>query len=80
MLTRYFEAAMSHAAYEWLEGDRIFAGTIPGLEGVIGTGETNAECAVDLREALEHWVSVGLRFGDEIPEVDGINPNVKLTA
>lgn len=80
MLTAYFEAAMKRAEIEWLDGDEIFTGTIPGFQGVIGTGESEAECLEDLRHALEGWVALGLSLGHELPTVSGLNPRLRVPA
>lgn len=77
MLTQYIQSAMHRASYEILE-DQTFYAEIPGLEGVYANAETLEQCRDQLREVLEGWIILGLRMGQEIPELDGINLNVNL--
>ena len=72
MLTKYIEAAMRRAEYEWLAGDQVFYGHVPELAGVWASGKTQAECAETLREVVEDWVMLGLRDGDEFPVIEGM--------
>ena len=46
-----------------------------GLQGLWADGDTLEECRETLRECLELWLMVGLRHGDDIPLVDGIDLN-----
>jgi len=79
MLTEYIEGAMRHAHYEMMENGRFF-GSIPQCRGAWGEGATLEECREELRGALECWIVVGLRHGDELPVVDGIDLNQKAYA
>ncbi len=63
MITSYLDAAMRKAHIVHLEEDGLYAGTIPGLEGVIAEGSTEEECRNELREALEAWLLVSLLKG-----------------
>jgi predicted RNase H-like HicB family nuclease len=72
MLTDYINAAMRHAHYEFLKGDKLFYGEIPTLHGVMATGETLEVCRDELKSVLEGWIIVSLQFNDPIPEIDGI--------
>ena len=74
MLTEYVVRAMRAAHYEIMENGR-FWGEITALQGVWADGETLEECRETLREVLEDWLLVGLRRGDPIPVVDGIDLN-----
>lgn len=72
MLTKYIEAAMRRAEYEWLAEDQVYYGHSPDLKGAWATGKTKEECAEVLREVVEDWVMLGLRAGDEFPVIEGI--------
>lgn len=76
MLSDYIRQAMRHAHYELMENGRFF-GSIPPCQGAWGEGATLEECRDELREALESWIIVGLRHGDELPVIDGIDLNRK---
>jgi predicted RNase H-like HicB family nuclease len=72
MLTEYICAALRHAEYEKIEDGSWFA-RIPGLQGVWGNGPTVEEARNDLQGALEGWILLGLRLGNPVPPVDGID-------
>jgi len=72
MLTRYIQAAMRKAHYEMIEDAKPFYGQIPECPGVWATGQTLEDCREELQEVLEDWLSLGLRLGHAIPEIDGI--------
>lgn len=55
MLTRYIEAAMSHAHYEILE-DGSYYGEISVCPGVWANESTLEECRNILQEVLEEWL------------------------
>ena len=74
-LTDYIQQAMAQAVYEDL-GDGAFCGTIPPCIGVFALGDTVAECREELQSVLEDWMLVGLRWGDELPVVAGIDLNI----
>lgn len=81
MLTQYIEAAMRYIEIvENIEDsdeypDQRFIGTIPQCPGVIGIGATEKACVADTRESLEGWILLGVRLGDQLPTVDGIDIN-----
>ena len=77
MLTEYIEKAMRNAYYEKLD-DGSYGGKIPQCEGTVAFGPTLYECQVQLREALEGWLIVKIRHGDEIPVIDDIDLNYEL--
>jgi predicted RNase H-like HicB family nuclease len=74
MLTEYLTRAMRGAHYEIMEDGRYW-GEIPGLQGVWADGDTLEQCRETLREVLDDWLLIGLRRGDQIPVVDGIDLN-----
>ena len=79
MLVEYIEKAMRHAHYELMEDGRFF-GEIAECKGCWGEGATLEECREELRGALECWILVGARHGDELPIIDGIDLNAKAYA
>lgn len=74
MLTEYIQAALRQAHYELMEDGRYF-GSIPRCEGAWGEGDSLEICREELRSALESWVIGGLRHGDALPLLDGIDLN-----
>ena len=76
MLTAYIQHAMRHAHYEVMENGRYY-GAIPQCRGVWGEGATLEECRDELEAALESWIVVGLRHGDTLPVIDGLDLNFK---
>ena len=80
MLTNYIQAAMRKAHYEILPNEEGYFGKIPGLQGVWANAATLEACRAELQEVLEEWIIVGLRMGDPIPAIDGIELNIKKDA
>ena len=74
MLTEYIRKAMGEAVYEKLE-DGTYSGEIPECPGTIAFGQTLQECQTDLESALEGWVLVKIRHGDDLPVIAGIDLN-----
>jgi len=79
MLIEYINKAMSKAAYDKLE-DGGFSGKIPRCPGVIAFGETLYQCQQELRSALEGWLIVKIRHGDNLPVMGRINLNKRMPA
>ena len=76
MLTAYIDAAMRNAKYKIL-GDGSFYGEIPPLQGVWANADTLEECRTELQSVLEGWITLGLQFGDPIPDVNGVSLRAK---
>ena len=76
-LSDYIQCAMQQAKYEDFE-DGTFGATIPPCIGVFAFGDTMKECETELRSVLEDWILVGLRLGDELPVVGGIDLNLEV--
>ncbi len=72
ILSKYIDTAMAQAVYKKLDNNK-FAGTIPSCEGVIAFGETQKKCEEELRSTLGDWIVVGVRFGDDLPIIGGID-------
>ena len=71
MIQEYMQAAMARATFEPLEDSGEIYGRIPPCPGVWATGKTRDECSRTLAEVLEGWILLGVRFGDELPEIGG---------
>jgi predicted RNase H-like HicB family nuclease len=76
MLIEYIRRAMRHAHYELMENQRFF-GSVPACKGAWAEGKTLEECRDELQSALESWIMSGLRHGDDLPIIDGIDLNSK---
>jgi predicted RNase H-like HicB family nuclease len=79
VLTAYIRCAMARAVFETLEDGSCY-GEIPGLEGVWSNADTVDMCRKELQEVLEDWTLLGVRLGHELPEIDGVDLNVRLPA
>ena len=75
ILTAFTEAAMYEATYKMLE-DGTFFGEIPSCPGVWANEKTLEMCRNVLREVLEEWLILKLRYGDPLPSIGGISLNV----
>ncbi len=71
MLTKYIQAAMKHAVYEWLPDDGVYYAHIPELPGVWASTAIEGALPAALQEALEGWVALGLSLHHPLPEIDG---------
>jgi predicted RNase H-like HicB family nuclease len=80
MLTDYIHAAMRKAHYEILPDGEGYFGRINGLQGVWANADTLEACREELQEVLEEWIIIGLKMGNPIPVMDGIELNVKEKA
>ena len=80
MLTEYIQAAMRKAHYEILPDEEGYFGKIPELQGVWANADTLEACRDELQEVLEEWIILGLKMGDPIPIIDGIELNIKKEA
>ncbi|MFQ5629433.1 MAG: type II toxin-antitoxin system HicB family antitoxin [bacterium] len=47
-----------------------------GLQGVWANADSLEVCRDELREVLEEWLIIGLKLGQPIPVIDGIELNV----
>jgi len=76
MLTDYIKAAMKRAKYEIIDDPNPFYGEIPDLPGVWANGPTLEACRDELEEVIEEWILLGIKFGDPLPVLDGIDLNI----
>jgi predicted RNase H-like HicB family nuclease len=70
MFSEYIQAALMRAEYDTLE-DGSYVATVPGLQGVIATGNDLEECRKDLIEVIEEWIVARLQWGYPIPTIGG---------
>jgi predicted RNase H-like HicB family nuclease len=69
----YLNAAIKKAEYENMGDGRIFA-SIPQFEGLWAVGQTRDEAARELYEALDAWLDVHIKVGNERPPaINGID-------
>ena len=73
-LSDYIDEAMRGATYDKLE-DSSYVGRIPSCLGVIAFGSTLRECEDSLHSTLEDWILVGLKLGQPLPVLAGIDLN-----
>ena len=55
---------------EWSDEDEAYIGRVPALRGCVAHGDTYAEAAANLQEAMELWLESAGKHGDEIPASD----------
>jgi predicted RNase H-like HicB family nuclease len=67
---QYIRLALSHAEFSQNE-DGSWSVDIPVLPGCITWGATRGEAVEMAKDAAEAWVLTALRFGDEVPSIDG---------
>ena len=80
MIREYISAAMAKAEYEILCDDSSFYGRIPGFQGVWANNDTLEECRTELEEVLEVWLLFSISRNLDVPVVDGMNINVRVTS
>lgn len=73
MITEYINAALENAHYEILPEGEGYFGNIPELKGVWANASSLEKCRTELKEVLEEWIIVGLRFGKSIPTMKGVS-------
>lgn len=67
---RYMELALSYARFSQNE-DGTWTVEVPVLPGCVTWGTTRSEAVEMAKDAIEAWIITALRFGDEIPAIDG---------
>ncbi len=67
---QYVRLALSYAQFSQNE-DGSWTVELPVLPGCITWGATRSEAVEMAKDAAEAWVLTALRFGDEIPPIDG---------
>ena len=66
----YVRLCLSYAKFTANE-DSSWTVEIPPLPGCVTWGETRAEALMMAEDAIHSWLVVALRFGDDIPVIDG---------
>ena len=51
---------------------------VPSLPGCISEGDSYKEAQQNIKEAIEGWIEVSRRFGDEIPQSDVIIDTIEV--
>jgi predicted RNase H-like HicB family nuclease len=80
VIIEYIQEALKKATYEIIDDEEPFYGEIPGIQGVWATGKTLEECREHLKETLDEWLILSFNKNLPIPEVNGINLNIKASA
>jgi antitoxin HicB len=57
-----------------------FTVTVPDLPGCISQGETEAECATNIAEAIEGWIQTAEAHGWPVPEPKALFTEVHVRA
>ena len=78
--SRFIGAAIRKAHYEISPNGEGYFGSIPDLQGVWANADTLEAGREELREVLEEWILIGLKMGHSIPQIEGIELNVKEDA
>jgi len=68
--SQYVDLALSHARFTQNE-DGSWSAEVPVLPGCVTWGETRSEAVQMARDAIEAWILTAIRFGDELPPIDG---------
>ena len=67
----YVRLLLSYAVFT-PNDDESWTVEVPGLPGCVTWGQTRADSAQMIEDAMEGWLVTALRFGDPIPVVDGV--------
>jgi len=76
MISRYLGRALRKARYVELD-DGTYCATVPGLRGVVATGDTVESCREQLAEVIEAWILVRVSRGLAVPAIGGATVHVK---
>jgi predicted RNase H-like HicB family nuclease len=66
MLTEFIEKKLKEAKYKLLK-DGTYFGEIVGITGVWASAKNLEDCRQELKEVLEDWLLLKLKFGEIIP-------------
>jgi predicted RNase H-like HicB family nuclease len=80
LIIEYINAALMLAKYEIIDDEEPYYGEIPGIQGVWASGRTLEECRQRLKDTLDEWIILSFNRGLPIPEINGINLNIKASA
>jgi predicted RNase H-like HicB family nuclease len=76
MIRSYLDRALARARYSELE-DGSYCAVVPGLRGVIATGQTLERCRAALQEVIEEWILVRVARGLDVPTLGGLKIRVR---
>lgn len=80
MIIEYINEALRLAKYEIIDDEEPYYGEIPVIQGVWASGRTLEECRQRLKDTLDEWIILSFNRGLPIPEINGINLNIKASA
>lgn len=80
MIIEYINEALKLAKYEIIDDEEPYYGEIPAIQGVWASGKTLEECRTNLKETLDEWIILSFKKNLSIPEIKGINLNIKAIA
>ena len=80
MIIEYINEALGLAKYEIIDDEEPYYGEIPVIQGVWASGRTLEECRQRLKDTLDEWIILSFNRGLPIPEIKGINLNIKASA
>jgi predicted RNase H-like HicB family nuclease len=75
-ISRYIEEALKRAEYKRDENGIVVA-RVPGASGFFSQGTTVEEARESLRDAIEGNVLLALQLGLEIPQLEGVEIEIK---
>jgi predicted RNase H-like HicB family nuclease len=67
----YITEVLKNAAYEKGESSDVIIAEAPDLPGCFTQGKNFEETRENLIDAIELWITVGLKKGEEMPIVNG---------
>jgi predicted RNase H-like HicB family nuclease len=77
MISKYIDEALRRARYAKLD-DGTFCAEVPGLRGVLATGETLEECRNQLAEVVEEWLLIRVAKRLPVPRLGKIAIRVTM--
>ncbi len=80
VIIEYIDEALKKAKYEIINDEEPYYGEIPEIKGVWATGKSLEECRQQLRETLDEWLILSFKKNLPIPDINGIDLNLKLSA
>jgi len=79
MIIEYCQKAIERAEYKKLDDGSWYA-EIPEFQGVWANGDSVEQCRNELVTVLEEWLLLKVRDGDSIPDVAGLNVEIREVA
>ncbi|MFO0795597.1 MAG: type II toxin-antitoxin system HicB family antitoxin [Candidatus Brocadiaceae bacterium] len=70
-LREYITEVLKNAVYEKGESSNVIIAESPDLPGCFTQGKNFEDARENLIDAIELWITVGLRKGEEMPLVNG---------